>query len=856
MRLLRLEIENFGKLQGYKLELTEGLNTVCEENGFGKSTVAAFIKAMLYGLPATTKRNLDKNERKKYTPWQGGTYGGSLEFESELGRFRIERFFAAKEANDEFRLFDLATNKPSDAYSSQVGVELFGIDSEGFARSAFLSQNGIDNNDENVSVTAKLTGLLEDVNDMGSYDVAMEILDKRRRFYEVKGGRGRVSELNAALSEGRRELDRLNDLLAQQKQYEVQRAGSKEQITATEQELSQLREQLHQADLLQAHAAECERLRERIGQTEAQRRHILYAFRDHQVPDDRELADARRLLKEYRIEQNQCNELRLSAEEAEALERLHRRYPAGQPSPQQLSELTSAVRAEADATAALQAFPVLPVTADQQRFAASGIPTDAGLEQARQKLRQAELLEERIKESAQPSRGEQRQKALRTLGFTFLSVGFLGAVAALLIPTLRVMLLILGGITLSVGGILFLLSKSGSSQTKRDEATARLEEQRRVLNTELRAFLAGYGFSVESSDPRHALQELEAAAKRASEDAKRQKENEAHRVELRQIVMEHRQRLQAQFSSFGSPSLPNDPQSALLRIHTDLREWESLSKKAEQLKDREDQKRGALTEKQERLSAFLNRLTRKETNQPEACLEQMEQLCRSYAITEGTIRQQQQDLLEREKRYAQTLPENFPSQIDLKLRERELNQRLEDLRRADAELLREWSRCTEQTQKLPQLEDELAYLSAELATAEKNLNLLRKTTQFLTESKEALSTRYLGGMQEHFTRFRRLAEGEDAPDANIDTSFSISVRQFGKSRELESFSRGSRDILQFCARLALTCSMFEEGEKPFLLLDDPFVNLDEAHFASVRSLLDRLSGEFQILYLVCHPDRC
>ena len=115
MRLLRLEIENFGKLSGYSMALSEGLNTVCEENGFGKSTVAAFIKAMLYGLPASTKRNLDKNERKKYTPWQGGNYGGSLEFESDKGRFRIQRFFATKEANDEFRLFDLSTNQPSDA---------------------------------------------------------------------------------------------------------------------------------------------------------------------------------------------------------------------------------------------------------------------------------------------------------------------------------------------------------------------------------------------------------------------------------------------------------------------------------------------------------------------------------------------------------------------------------------------------------------------------------------------------------------------------------------------------------------------------------------------------------------------
>ena len=55
MKLLRLEIQNFGKFSGYTQDLTGGLNTLCEENGWGKSTLAVFIKAMLYGLPATRK---------------------------------------------------------------------------------------------------------------------------------------------------------------------------------------------------------------------------------------------------------------------------------------------------------------------------------------------------------------------------------------------------------------------------------------------------------------------------------------------------------------------------------------------------------------------------------------------------------------------------------------------------------------------------------------------------------------------------------------------------------------------------------------------------------------------------------
>ena len=64
MRILRLHIENFGTLHDYDLELQDGLHVIHEENGWGKSTLAAFIKAMFYGLPRTAKRSLAENDRR------------------------------------------------------------------------------------------------------------------------------------------------------------------------------------------------------------------------------------------------------------------------------------------------------------------------------------------------------------------------------------------------------------------------------------------------------------------------------------------------------------------------------------------------------------------------------------------------------------------------------------------------------------------------------------------------------------------------------------------------------------------------------------------------------------------------
>lgn len=847
MRLLRLEIENFGKLSGFALDLCDGLNVLCEENGFGKSTLAAFIKAMLYGLPATTKRNLDKNERKKYTPWQGGAYGGSLEFECEKGCFRIERFFGAKEANDEFRLFDLSTQKPSSAFSSDVGIELFGIDAEGFARSAFLSQSGMDNNDENVSVTAKLTGLLEDVNDMGSYDVAMETIDKRRKFYEVKGGRGKVSDISTALSEGRRELDRLNDLLSQQAIQEKNLQEKKEEISSAEQDLRRLQEQLRLASVREARQAEYRRLRERLEESERERSKILDAFLDRRVPTDDELSDAQRLLKEFRIAQNDLNAARLSDDEQAHLSRLRSRYEKGRPSPETLSEIHTSIVSVSETDAALQASGVSADTKDQLRFRKTGIPTDAQLEQIERKLKRVYAADT---ENTERTDGAPQRSRLRPLAIALTILGVLTLVISLLLPAA----LLLAVPTLACGLILLLMLSRKSTAHLTEQRQAR-EQEKQALSNEIRAFLNQYGCLPDNGDLLEGFRQLSASARRASEDAQRQNMQSRRAEELRKSRQELCDHLADLFDRCGYTPLPTDPHRALLQIHTDLREWDLLEQRARAAQEKASRIRAELTASQERLSAILGRLTQRQSNQPEACLARIESLCREHTIVQESIRRQRQDLSEREKESGKDTQEIPASAEILRQQESALSQRLELLRTQHTDLLRLWGRTTEQTQKIPALEDELSHLSAELVSAEHNLTVLRRTAQLLTESKEALSTRYLGGMQAHFEHFIGLAQGDVASDAKIDTSFTVSVREGGKSRELESFSRGTRDLLQFSARLALTKSMFENGEKPFLLLDDPFVNLDEKRFAQVRDLLDRLSEEFQILYLVCHADR-
>ena len=177
MRLLSLHIDAFGKLSDFKLDFDAGLTEIMQENGYGKSTVAAFIKAMLYGLPDNRKRGI-ANERKFYAPWSGGDFGGTLDIETEKGRFRIGRRFSPS-GKDSFELLSLETGLDVDDYGENTGFDIFGLDAESYEKSTYLPQRRVETEITD-SIGARLTGLLEQSDDMLNFESAVENIMKRR----------------------------------------------------------------------------------------------------------------------------------------------------------------------------------------------------------------------------------------------------------------------------------------------------------------------------------------------------------------------------------------------------------------------------------------------------------------------------------------------------------------------------------------------------------------------------------------------------------------------------------------------------------------------------------------------------
>ena len=167
-------IRGFGCFTGKRFDFSEGLNVFLEENGYGKTTLTAFLRVMFYGFRYEGKKT--GRERELRRPWQASEYGGSIDFELNGKIYRIDRRFGKKSAEDDLKVYDLDTLMPAKEFFDPIGLKLFGVDSETFERTIYVS-------DANIStyisdgVHAKIGDLVDDTVDVNRYTKAADLLN-------------------------------------------------------------------------------------------------------------------------------------------------------------------------------------------------------------------------------------------------------------------------------------------------------------------------------------------------------------------------------------------------------------------------------------------------------------------------------------------------------------------------------------------------------------------------------------------------------------------------------------------------------------------------------------------------------
>lgn len=222
MRIVDIHIGSFGGIKNLKMGFENDFQVIYGENGYGKSTIMAFIKMMLYSKNSKS-RDLNQNLRKKYTPFDGSKMNGSIRCEINNHIIRIEKEFGKTQANDTVYVYDesidCAISIPA---GMEIGEYLIKMDERTFEKTIFggntLNSAGDASGGEGILSRLVNVGSSTD-EDVSIPDIIKDLNEKMEGLKSKRGVAGQIPKLNLEISE-----------LKEEKLHLIQRKKELEQV--------------------------------------------------------------------------------------------------------------------------------------------------------------------------------------------------------------------------------------------------------------------------------------------------------------------------------------------------------------------------------------------------------------------------------------------------------------------------------------------------------------------------------------------------------------------------------------------------------------------------------------------------
>lgn len=240
MRILSVNIGEFGGLKNISLDFSSSLNLIRGDNESGKSTVLLFIMYMLYGLPKSSKKGTPAAHDKDRSLSIGSKCAeGSMEIECGGRTYRIERSNPRRTASSVATVTELDTGARI-TLSDEPGEFFLGVDRDTFESCLWCGQTRTAINGDRVAQTLSNLSLTADE----SVD-AGEVLDRikaARKYYKHERGEGgaisetdeKISKENEKLRDAQKALNDSIEYRAELERLHTELSAAEERVRSAE----------------------------------------------------------------------------------------------------------------------------------------------------------------------------------------------------------------------------------------------------------------------------------------------------------------------------------------------------------------------------------------------------------------------------------------------------------------------------------------------------------------------------------------------------------------------------------------------------------------------------------------------
>lgn len=223
MRLLKIRINDFGKIHDKQIEFYDGINIIYGENEAGKSTIHSFIRGMLFDIKKTRGRAKKKGFYERYKPWNGSSsYGGSIEFEADnKGTYHIYRNFDKN--NRVFTITDIDTGRELTLSELEYQELLDGLTESGYNGTISIEQEKAKANHELAFVLQNyITNLSMTKTTQVDVKQALKYLQDKKKNFNMKQLNEKILEISKEIEEGLQKESRIDELTIELKEIKEQ----------------------------------------------------------------------------------------------------------------------------------------------------------------------------------------------------------------------------------------------------------------------------------------------------------------------------------------------------------------------------------------------------------------------------------------------------------------------------------------------------------------------------------------------------------------------------------------------------------------------------------------------------------